>query len=103
MVTVRYGKPSGTDAVAVTQSKVNEKLPNLGPKATVPIIGRHGGTFDTFGDYGINLFEHIFDYMGTSEVTPSRPLFDMLALAIIKNPEWGETKHIPCPILINNT
>lgn len=43
MVTVRYGKPSGTDAVAVTQSKVNEKLPNLGPKATVPIIGRHGG------------------------------------------------------------
>lgn len=102
MVTVRYGKPSGTDAVAVTQSEINEKLPGLGPKATEPIIGRHGGTFDTFGDYGINLFEHIFDHMGTSEITPSRPLFDMVALAIIKNPEWGETKRIPCPILINN-
>ena len=60
MVTVRYGKPSGTDAVAVTKAEVNQKLPGLGPKAIEPITGRHGGTFETFGDYGINLFEHIF-------------------------------------------
>lgn len=102
MVTVRYGKSSGTDAVAVTKSEIKEKLPGLGPKATDPITGRHGGTFDTFGDYGIDLFEHIFDHMGTSEVTPSRPLFDMVALAILKNPDWAETKRIPCPILIDN-
>jgi len=102
MVTVRYGKPSGTDAVAVTKTEVNDKLPGLGPKATEPITGRHGGTFDTFGDYGVNLFEHIFDHINTSQVTPSRPLFDMVALAILKNPGWGDTKRIPCPILIDN-
>ncbi len=92
MVTVRYGKPSGTDAVAVTKTEVNDKLPGLGPKATEPITGRHGGTFDTFGDYGVNLFEHIFDHINTSQVTPSRPLFDMVALAILKNPGWGGDK-----------
>lgn len=102
MVTVRYGKPSGTDAVAVTKAEVNEKLPGKGPKAEEPITGRHGGTFDNFGDYGINLFEHIFDHIKTSQVTPSRPLFDMVALAILKNPEWGESQRIPCPILIDN-
>ncbi len=36
------------------------------------------------------------------EVTPSRPLFDMVALAILKNDGWGETKSIPAPILIDN-
>ncbi len=103
MVTVRYGKPSGTDAVAVTKTEVDQKMAGLGPKATEPIIGRHGGTFETFGDYAVNLFEHIFDHMGTSEVTPSRPLFDMVALAILKNEDWGETKNIPAPVLIDNT
>ena len=102
MVTVRYGKPSGTSAVAVTKTEVNDKLPGLGPTATEPITGRHGGTFDTFGDYGVNLFEHIFDHINTSQITPSRPLFDMVALAVLKHPGWGETKRIPCPILIDN-
>jgi len=101
MVTVRYGKPSGTDAVAVTKTEVEEKMAGLGPKATDPITGRHGGTFDTFGDYAMNLFEHIFDHMGTDQVTPSRPLFDMVALAVMKNNDWGETKSIPCPIFSN--
>lgn len=103
MVTVRYGKPSGTDAVAVTKAEVNQKLPGLGPKAIEPITGRHGGTFETFGDYGINLFEHIFDHMDTDQITPSRPLFDMVALALLKNPTWATSKSIPCPILIENT
>ena len=26
---------------------------------------------------------------------PSRPLYDMAAVAIIKNPEWAEKKEIP--------
>ncbi|MFK7811842.1 MAG: nucleoside hydrolase [Maribacter sp.] len=102
MVTVRYGKLSGTSAVAVTKTEVEEKMAGLGPKANTPITGRHGGTFDTFGDYAANLFEHIFEHMNTSEVTPSRPLFDMVALSVLKNADWGETKSIPCPILIDN-
>ena len=98
MVTVRYGKPSGTDAVSVTKAEVEEKMPGLGPKAIEPITGRHGGTFETFGDYAVNLFTHIFDHMGTDQITPSRPLFDMVALAVLKNDAWGQVRSIPCPI-----
>lgn len=102
MVTVRYGKPSGTDAVAVTRTEINERMPGLGPKANQSIIGRHGGTFNTFGDYSVNLFEHIFDHLSDDNPKKSRPLFDMVALAILKNASWGETKTIPAPVLINN-
>lgn len=104
MVTVRYGQPSGTDAVAVTQTEIKQKMPGLGPKALEPITGRHGGTFETFGDYSVNLFTHIFDeaHIAINE-TKSRPLFDMVALAILKNGAWGETQSIPAPILIDNT
>ena len=42
MVTVRYGDPSGTDAVAVTQDEITKKMTNLGPKATEPITGVTG-------------------------------------------------------------
>ncbi|MEM9141503.1 MAG: nucleoside hydrolase [Bacteroidota bacterium] len=98
MVTVRGGKPSGTAAVTVTQNEVNARMPGLGPKAKNPVTGRHGGTFDTFGDYSVSLFEHI-DYHSDP---PMRSLFDMVALAILKDPSWGEPKSIPAPILINN-
>ena len=98
MVTVRYGKPSGTDAVKVTKEEINQKMPGLGPVAKEPITGRHGGEFSTFGDYSVSLFEYI-DYHGDP---PSRPLFDMVAVAVLKNESWGERKMIPAPILINN-
>ncbi|MFD2203810.1 nucleoside hydrolase [Shivajiella indica] len=98
MVTVRYGEPSGTDAVKVTQAEINEKMPGMGPQIDTPIIGRHGGEFINFGDYAISLFEHI-DYHGDP---PSRALFDMVAAAILKNPTWGEKREIPAPILIDN-
>ncbi|PKA98680.1 inosine-uridine nucleoside N-ribohydrolase [Flavobacteriaceae bacterium MAR_2009_75] len=102
MVTVRYGKPSGTDAVAITQEEINQKMPGLGPKANTPIKGRHGGEFYTFGDYSISLFEHIFyETQIGNNPNKSRPLFDMVALAILKNPNWGSTIEIPAPILIN--
>ncbi len=28
---------------------------------------------------------------------PSRTMFDMVAVAIVKNPTWGEAKEIPAP------
>lgn len=98
MVTVRYGEPSGTDAVKVTKEEINKNLPGIGPKINSPITGRHGGEFYTFGDYAVSLFEHI-DYHGDP---PSRALFDMVAAAILKNPKWGEKSRIPAPILIDN-
>lgn len=98
MVTVRYGEPSGTDAVKVTQQEINTKMPKLGPAIDTPIVGRHGGEFFNFGDYGVSLFEHI-DYHGDP---PSRALFDMVAAAVLKNSNWGEKSEIPAPILIDN-
>jgi purine nucleosidase len=97
MVTVRYGKPTGTGAVSVTKKEINDRMPGLGPVVD-PVEGRHGGAFKTFGDYSVNLFDHI-DY---SDSTQSRALFDMVAVAVVKKPEWGSQKQIPSPILINN-
>lgn len=98
MVTVRYGKSTGTSAVTANRAEIGQKMTGLGPKATQPVTGRHGGTFDNFGDYSVNLFKHIdsHDEEGT------RALFDMAAVAIVKNPAWAERKVIPAPILIDN-
>ena len=96
MVTVRYGKPSGTDAVKVYQGEPQQKMPGLGPKITQPVTGRHGNTFTTFGDYSVSLFENC-EFYGDP---PGRALFDMAAVAIVKDPSWAEAKIIPCPIMI---
>lgn len=95
MVLVRHDEPSGTAAVTVSAQQIREKLAGKGVKANLPVTGRHGGTFTTFGDYAVNLFENAELY-GTP---PSRPLYDMAALAIIKNPKWATKVEIPAPHL----
>jgi inosine-uridine nucleoside N-ribohydrolase len=97
MVTVRYGKSTGSAAVDVTQEEVNKRMPGLGPEVIIPVTGRHGGEFKTFGDYSVNLFEHI-DY----HENRSRALFDMVAVAVVKNPSWSQEKVIPAPVYFNN-
>jgi purine nucleosidase len=96
MATVRYGKPSGTSVVTITKEKVNQVMPGLGPRIEKPITGRHGGEFYCFGDYSVNLFDHI-DYHGDP---PARSLFDMAAVAIVKNPGWATSKTIPAPVFV---
>lgn len=98
MVTVRYGKPSGTDAVRASREEINQRMPGKGPKAAQPVTGRHQVAFDHFGDYSVNLFEHI-QLHGDP---PSRALFDMAAVAVVKDPSWAETREIPAPILREN-
>jgi inosine-uridine nucleoside N-ribohydrolase len=97
MVTVRYGKPSGTDAVRITREEVLKNMPRVGPKIMTPVIGRHGGEFYTFGDYSLSLFENA-KYYGNP---PSRALFDMAAVAIVKNPGWAKSSVIPCPVMVD--
>jgi len=97
MVTVRYGKPTGTDAVRVTKEEATRIMAGLGPQITEPVTGRHGGVFYNFGDYSVNLFKHI-QYYGNP---PSRALFDMAAVAIVKNPEWASSHSISCPLMVN--
>lgn len=97
MVTVRYGKESGTSAVTITKAEVDARMPGLGPHLATPITGRHGGEFSNFGDYSVSLFEHI-DYHSDP---PSRALFDLAAVAIVKDPTWARRVEIPCPIFMD--
>ncbi|MBD3290025.1 nucleoside hydrolase [candidate division KSB1 bacterium] len=91
MVMVRYGKPSGTDAVKAYLSDFQQKMPGKGPHISEPVTGRHGGTFTNFGDYSVDLFEK---FRGSPT---SRPLFDMAAVAIVKNTDWADRVVIPAP------
>ena len=93
---VRYGKPSGTDAVRASLEEVRAKMPGKGPRVQQPVEGRNGGRFSTFGDYSVNLFENI-ELHGNP---PSRALFDMAAVAIVKNPAWATAVRIPAPRLV---
>ncbi len=92
---VRYGKPSGTDAVRATLEEIKAIMPGKGPRVSEPVTGRNGGTFTTFGDYSVNLFENI-ELHGNP---PSRALFDMAAVAIVKDESWATPTRIPAPIL----
>ncbi len=92
---VRYGKPSGTDAVRVTREDMRARMAGKGPRVSEAVVGRHGGAFRTFGDYSIDLFDHI-DLNGKP---PSRALYDMAAVAIVKNGSWAAARRIPAPRL----
>jgi len=91
MVMVRYGKPSGTDAVVAYLKDIRGIMPGKGPHISEPVIGRHGGEFTNFGDYSVSLFKSF------REDNSSRPLFDMAAVAIIKNSAWADRVIIPAP------
>jgi inosine-uridine nucleoside N-ribohydrolase len=97
IVTVRGGKPSGTAAVMVSKDQILHRMPGKGPTIKTPVTGRHGGEFTNFGDYSANLFEQY----GMWENPPGRALFDMAAVAVVKNPDWAETREIPAPIYMN--
>lgn len=97
MVTVRYGKPSGTDAVRMLEGEAQKTMPGLGPAIEESVIGRHGDKFNNFGDYSVSLFEHC-EFHGDP---PGRSLFDMAAVAIVKDPGWAEASRIPCPIMVD--
>ena len=99
MVTVRYGKPSGTAAVAVVREEINRNMKGKGPLSHHTITGRHGGEFNRFGDYSANLFEEAEMYGNP----PSRSLFDMVVLAVLKNEAWGEKVEIPAPKLVGDS
>ena len=90
---VRNGKTSGTAAVRATREEILQKMPGMGPRIDPPVTGRHGGKFSCFGDYSANLFDKI-DLYGNP---PARALFDMAAIAIVKNKAWANPREIPAP------
>jgi purine nucleosidase len=98
MAVVRYGKPSGTDHVRVTREEIQARMPGKGPHVRTPVEGRNGGTFRSFGDYSVDLFDHI----QMNSTPPSRALYDMAAVAIVKNPAWAHPRRIGAPQLVDS-
>lgn len=98
MVTVRGGKSTGSAVVHATQTEIHEKMTGRGFKVSQPVTGRYGIAYDRFGDYSVNLF----DSSGMYGNPPGRSLFDLVAVAVQKNNQWGERQTIPAPILVNN-
>ena len=96
MVTVRYGDPSGTSAMMVAHTEVKRRMPNVGPLQSEPVIGRHGGEFYCWGDYAVELYNKYDDHMWGDP--KGRALFDMAAVAVLKNPAWAESYMQPAPI-----
>lgn len=97
IVPARYNEVTGTDFVRESIENIRKKMPGLGPRCKISVTGRHGDSFNCFGDYSVNLFEHVQCYGNP----PSRALFDMAAVAIVKNPSWAETRSISAPIIKN--
>ena len=91
---VRYGTPYGTAAVLANLDEVRKRLPGKGPRVAEGVVGRHGSSFHTFGDYAVNLFSNM---PGSPK---ERALFDMAAVAIVKNPKWAAARKIPAPALV---
>ena len=98
MVTVRYGESSGTAAVKAKRQNIYIRMPGMGPVVDEAVTGRHGGTFTCFGDYSVDLFRHITHL----EDGCFRSLFDMAAVAIVKDPSWAEAYEIPSPHYVDN-
>ena len=98
MVTVRYGLDSGTAAVKAKRKNIYIRMPGMGPVVEESVTGRHGGTFTCFGDYSVDLFRHITHL----EDGCFRSLYDMAAVAIVKDPSWAEAYEIPSPLYIDD-
>jgi purine nucleosidase len=98
IVTVSYGRETGTSAIHVSLHEIDSVMPGKGPRIDGEIIGRHGGSFDNFGDFSVSLFHHI-DLYGNP---PSRSLFDLGAVAIVKIPKWAVSRTIPTPYYSEN-
>ncbi|MEN8158064.1 MAG: nucleoside hydrolase [Bacteroidota bacterium] len=97
IATVRYGDYSGTAEVKVTQAEIFEKMPGLGPEIEEPVTGRHGDTFTNFGDYSVSLFSHTEFF----DEEKSRSLFDMAAVAVVKDPSWAIATEIATPLYLS--
>ena len=86
------GTDIGTAFVKVSREYVHEHFAGQGPRVEEPVEGRHGGMFSCFGDYSVNLFDNVPQQV--------RSLFDMSAVAVVKNPEWATPRTIPAPTFL---
>ncbi|NOX65945.1 MAG: nucleoside hydrolase [Chlorobi bacterium] len=90
---VGYESTTGTASVKASTKEIREIMPGKGPHIKNPVEGRHGGEFSCFGDYSINLFENTNN--------THRALYDMAAVAIVKNPSWAIPDTIGAPKFVD--
>ena len=91
---VGYESSTGTASVQASTKEIRELMPGKGPHITNPVEGRHGGDFNNFGDYSVNLFENTKN--------THRALYDMAAVAIVKNLTWAIPDTIGAPKFVDN-
>jgi len=91
---VRNSEHSGTEAVKVSTKEMQANMPGKGPQISTAIEGRSGGTFTNFGDYAVDLFE--------KTKNEHRSLFDVCAVALVKNPGWAERVEMSAPTWVND-
>lgn len=91
---VMNGMDYGTEAVTVPIAVVEEKLRGKGYRIQPSIEGRNGGFFHCFGDYAIDLWNHI-DLYGESR---SRSLFDLAAVSVTAHPHWAKQYETEAPL-----
>ena len=87
--TFSAGQNIGTAAVRVSTEYACTRFAGLGPQVPEPVEGRHGGAFTCFGDYSVDLFRHLGK--------EAKSLYDLTAVAIVKNPAWGKPRTMPAP------
>jgi hypothetical protein len=89
IATVRYGASTGTAAVQASVDEIRARVKGKGPRVAPGVRGRHGGEFTCFGDYSVDLFEHVKE--------KTRSLYDMAAAAVVRNPSWSDAAVICAP------
>ena len=72
-----------TGDVGASKKDIYKNMPAKGPYVDPPVQGRDGGYYHYFGDYSVHLFESVNDDW--------RSLYDMAAVATVKNPEWAKS------------
>lgn len=96
IATVHYLKTGGTHDVMVSPEEIKQKMPDISP-VPEPVTGRDGKIYNSFGDYSVALFEQ----ENRHSATEPRPLYDVAAVAIVKNRAWAEKTEIPAPQYMN--
>jgi len=78
-------------ALTVTKTQINSDMPGKGPFISPAIQGRDSAYYNNFGDYSVALFGNVPD--------SERCIFDVVPIATLKNPSWGQQNIVYGPKL----
>jgi inosine-uridine nucleoside N-ribohydrolase len=97
IILARFDSPNGAAHVQAKRKDI-VSLSAQGSPIQIPVVGRHGGLFHCLGDYLVDLFQNKSIAMRSEQL----PICDLVALAVLKNPEWGQSHTISTPYIQEN-